>query len=200
MSKILVWVVVLGSLLLVWCSDVTQTVFFDIFSMELKTKEKTYARIASTELDAYNFGDQLDFGYRALSDISKIKFTEEDISKSSEIEEVFVNSLLVSRIELPDDIDLQKFVTYNVEQLQISMVAYEKDGKQSEKRFICGEQEREGIVQKFTFAYGVEKEELLHFAQYFFIYNGMWYIVSFASQEESECDAFVGSLDTLGCM
>jgi len=121
------------------------------------------------------------------------------IASYKQKQEWFSPNLIVTVSPLAQELDFEQFRTANTNKLKKFMVGYQPWDKELIS-FDCGEDRIQGIFVTFqinnTYYKGQEKYKL---AQYQFVINKKWYIISTASLDPDEQKHLKKRIKTLQC-
>ena len=112
----------------------------------------------------------------------------------------FEPNIIVTRSELPPELNFEQFRTLNAQKLDAGLAWYQPWSKEVIS-FVCNERTIQWLLVFFRLQdprYTASPEVWM--AQYQFVDNQKWYIISAAYTSEDEQEQFIDIIDTLTCI
>lgn len=111
----------------------------------------------------------------------------------------FETNILISRSDLPPELDFDQFWTLNQQKLEWSLAGYTPEEKELVS-FSCTDRTIQWILVTFTVQDPwYEQAPVVYLGQYQFVDNQKWYIVSAAYPTERDRKQFRSIVKTLSC-
>lgn len=170
-KKTLLILLISSSILLLWCSSSKITkIEFDKFEFNMKSNQE------------YEINKHWKESPNIIS-FKEIKTEESDIPSSIII------------INQNTNVNIKKFVDDNINKTKSSIASFELKDTNT-LSFNCSGTKISWVIKDFTI---IENWIENYYAQYFFINEYKWYIISFSSNDNDKKDDFKKSLNSLYC-
>lgn len=156
----------------------TQTISFDTFSIAIPT---TFSPINAGLVE----------NKQILNKVLK-SFKNKDAAG-------FASNIVIARSSITPDIDYEQFWTANSKKLQAYLVNYQP-GEQRIISFSCGADTVKWILVSFHVSNSfVWSDQAYAMAQFQFVYQGFWYIISLASASQEELTTMIDGIADITC-
>lgn len=113
--------------------------------------------------------------------------------------EWFADNMVVTRSEISQELDYEQFRSINSKKLHTTLIGY-TPGEQQRVRFECWDRNIAWIFVTFDLRNTFwTSSETTHIAQYQFVDDGDWYIISYATSDADLRDDSKDRLTTITC-
>lgn len=121
------------------------------------------------------------------------------LSYKKKNKDAFDDNLVVTRSDIWPALDYEQFRSVNSKKLQTTLIWY-TPWTQQRISFTCGDEKVQWLYVTFNLRNTFwEFKEETYIAQYQFVHNERWYIVSFASASEKERNTADDRISDLSC-